>query len=97
MGLKLKVEEKKTRTTDENLIVDVRTREEFARGAFPGAVNIPLDELEFRADELGSKDRKIILYCASGSRSSYALQMLKAYGFTNPENGGGLMRMMSRR
>jgi len=97
MGLKLKVEEKKTRTTDENLIVDVRTREEFSRGAYPGAVNIPLDELEFRADKLGSKDRKIILYCASGSRSSYAVRILNSYGFKNTENGGGLMRMMSRR
>lgn len=74
----------------------MRTEEEFSYGAFPGAVNIPLDELKYRIDELGDKDRKIILYCASGARSAYALQILKAYGFTNLENGGGLTKMMAR-
>ena len=82
--------------TNEPLIVDVRSMMEFACGAVPGAANIPLDELEMRLDELGDKDRKIILYCASGSRSSYAVQILKSCGFTNPENGGGLMRMMAQ-
>ncbi|MDD2458957.1 MAG: FAD-dependent oxidoreductase [Eubacteriales bacterium] len=89
------VEEKKVES-NEPLVVDVRSMEEFAYGAFPGAVNIPLDELEMRTDELGKKDRKIILYCASGGRSSYAVQMLRAYGFTNLENGGGLMKMLAR-
>jgi len=78
------------------LIVDVRSREEFRRGAIPGAINIPLDEVQMRIGEFGPKDRKIILYCASGSRSSYALRILMAYGFTNAENGGGVMRMMAR-
>lgn len=78
------------------LIVDVRSAGEFSRGAVPGAVNIPLDELQMRTGELGNKDRKIILYCASGSRSSYAVQILRSLGFTNLENGGGVMRMMAR-
>jgi len=82
------VEEKKVES-NEPLVVDVRSVEEFSYGAYPGAINIPLDELEMRVDELGKKDRKIILYCASGGRSSYAVQMLRAYGFTNLENGGG--------
>ena len=77
-------------------IVDVPSIEQFAYGAAPGAINIPLDELESRLDELGARDRKIILYCASGSRSSYAVQILKACGFTNPVNGGSLMRMITQ-
>jgi len=89
------VEEKKVES-NEPLVVDVRSVEEFSYGAYPGAVNIPLDELEMRMDELGKKDRKLILYCASGGRSSYAVQMLRAYGFTNLENGGGLMKMLAR-
>ncbi|NCC76345.1 MAG: CoA-disulfide reductase, partial [Clostridia bacterium] len=68
------VEEKKVES-NEPLVVDVRSVEEFSYGAYPGAVNIPLDELEMRMDELGKKDRKLILYCASGGRSSYAVQM----------------------
>lgn len=86
----------KKEDSNEPLIVDVRTEEEFSYGAYPGAINIPLDELEYRIDELGRKDRKIILYCASGARSAYAVQILRAYGFTNLENGGGLTRMMAR-
>jgi NADPH-dependent 2,4-dienoyl-CoA reductase/sulfur reductase-like enzyme/rhodanese-related sulfurtransferase len=82
--------------TNETLIVDVRTPEEFARGAYPGALNIPLDELKSRIGEFGMKDRKIILYCASGGRSSYALQVLNSLGFTNAENAGGIAKMMTR-
>lgn len=78
------------------LIIDVRTDDEFAYGAYPGAINIPLDTLEERIHELKNKDQKIILYCASGARSAYALQYLKQMGFKNAENGGGLARMMTR-
>lgn len=79
------------------LVVDVRTPMEFMGGAYPNAINISLDELEARVDELGNKDRKITLYCASGARSAYAQQLLSHMGFTNVENGGGLMNMMRRR
>ena len=79
------------------LIVDVRTPAEFAGGAYPGAVNIQLDELPSRVNELGDKSRDITLYCASGARSAYAQRMLQQMGFTNVTNAGGLMQMMSRR
>ena len=79
------------------VIIDVRTPEEFSYGAVPGAINIPLDMLEFQAKKLNvSKNRKIFLYCASGARSAYGVQILNAYGFTNVENGGGVSRMMAR-
>lgn len=70
------------------MIVDVRTEEEYSYGAIPGAINIPLDDLEDQIDKFDSKDRHVILYCASGARSAYAVQIMKAYGFTNVENGG---------
>ncbi|OJV66354.1 MAG: CoA-disulfide reductase [Clostridiales bacterium 38-18] len=89
------VVETKKEASNEPIIIDVRTEEEFAYGAYPGAINIPLDELESQVDDLGSSDRQITLYCASGARSAYAVQILKAYGFTNLENGGGLARMMA--
>ena len=82
--------------TNGPLIIDVRTEDEFNYGAFPGAVNIPLDELENRISELGAKDRELILYCASGARSAYAMQILSSYGFSNIENGGSLNRMMAK-
>jgi rhodanese-related sulfurtransferase len=78
------------------LVIDVRTGEEYAYGAVPDAINISLDALEYEIESLNDKDRKIILYCATGARSAYGVQLLQAYGFTNVENGGGLSRMMAR-
>lgn len=78
------------------LIVDVRSPGEFATGAYPDAVNIPLDELPGRVSELGAMDREITLYCASGARSGYAERVLGQMGFTNVTNGGGLVHMMRR-
>jgi len=82
--------------TKEPLYVDVRTPGEFQYGAYPDAVNIPLDEIEDKVGELGSKDREIILYCTSGARSAYAVNILREYGFTNLKNGGSITRMMAR-
>lgn len=102
IGERIKEEKKDVQKVEINneelnkpLIVDVRSYDEFSHGAFPRAVNIPLDELQYRVKELGNKNRKIILYCASGARSAYAMQMLNMFGFTNLENGGGLSRMMT--
>lgn len=83
--------------SNEPLVIDVRTRGEFLSGAYPGAINIDLDQLASKAGELGNKSREIILYCASGARSAYGVRMLQQMGFTNVKNGGGLMHMMMRR
>ncbi|MFP4267200.1 MAG: FAD-dependent oxidoreductase [Spirochaetaceae bacterium] len=79
------------------LVVDVRTPMEFSAGAYPDAVNIPLDELTSRTEDLGNKDREITLYCATGARSSYGQRVLTQMGFTNVINGGGLHDMMSKK
>lgn len=83
-----------TAPSNEPIVVDVRTSEEFRGGAYAGAINIPLDELQRRINELGSKSRDITLYCASGARSAYGQRGLLQMGFTNVKNGGGLMQMM---
>ncbi|MDA3928085.1 MAG: FAD-dependent oxidoreductase [Prolixibacteraceae bacterium] len=80
--------------SNEPLVVDVRTQGEFSGGAFPGAVNIPMDDLQTRLNELGGSSRDITLYCASGARSAYATRFLQQQGFTNVKNGGGIMHMM---
>jgi rhodanese-related sulfurtransferase len=86
----------KTPDTQIPLIIDVRTPQEFRGGAYPGAVNIPLDELASRVHELGSRSRDIILYCASGARSSYGQRILSQLGYMKVRNGGGIMQMMMR-
>ncbi|MEZ5104295.1 MAG: FAD-dependent oxidoreductase [Draconibacterium sp.] len=79
------------------LVIDVRTPGEFRSGAFPDAINIPLDDLMSGNAELGDDpDREIIVYCATGARSAYAQQVLMRRGFSNVTNGGGISAMMSR-
>lgn len=74
-------------------IIDVRTEDEFADEAYPGAVNIPVGALPNRMKELEPKDKPIVVYCASGARSAMAAQMLKASGWTDVVNAGGLYDM----
>ena len=71
-------------------IIDVRTAGEFQDEAYPGAVNIPLNALPSKLDELGPKDGPIILYCASGARSAQAARLLKQAGFIDAVNAGGI-------
>ena len=82
--------------TNKPVVIDVRTPGEFHGGAFPGAINIPLDELQMRVQELGSSEREITLYCASGARSAYGQRVLSQLGFTNVKNGGGIAQMMRK-
>ena len=76
-------------------IVDVRSVAEFKDGAYPGAVNIPLSLIPLKMKELEPRDTPIVLYCASGARSGQAARLLKAAGFTNVVNAGGLDDMPS--
>ncbi len=83
---------------DQNaVIVDVRDLPELqSSGKIPGSVHIPRGMLEFRADPDTqyhntnlSKDRPVILHCASGGRSALAGQTLKQMGYTQVYNLGG--------
>lgn len=58
-------------------IVDVRTRSEFSGGHVAGSINIPLNELPDRLEELNSMQTPLILCCASGMRSGQAEYFLK--------------------
>ncbi len=61
-------------------IVDVRTREEFSGGHVNGAINIPLQEIQQRLDEVKSLNQPLVLCCASGGRSGQATQFLTQSG-----------------
>jgi phage shock protein E len=74
-------------------VIDVRSPDEFTDGAYPGARNIPVNALPHRWAEVGPKDKPVVVYCASGGRSAVAQQMLKAQGFTDVTNAGGLEDM----
>lgn len=72
------------------LLVDVRTPDEFAAGSVPGAINIPLQDIQNRIDEFKT-DQPIIVFCRSGARSGQAASLLHAAGITSVVNGGGYM------
>lgn len=74
-------------------VIDVRSPSEFNSGHFNGAINIPLDSLNSKTNKVGKKTDNIIVYCASGSRSSAAAIILRKYGFLNALNAGGLSSM----
>ena len=61
-------------------IVDVRTTEEFRGGKVKGSINIPLQEIEKRLNELKALKQPLVLCCASGSRSGQATQYLMQQG-----------------
>lgn len=68
-------------------IIDVRTPGEFDGGNVTGSINIPLNEVADRANEIKGMQQPIIFCCASGGRSGQATQYFKAQG-VECENGG---------
>ncbi|WP_457629844.1 rhodanese-like domain-containing protein [Oceanithermus sp.] len=68
-------------------ILDVRTPKEWDEtGVIPGAVTIPLTELEQHLAELPPLNKPILVYCAAGARGQYALTYLKTLGYKNVKN-----------
>jgi phage shock protein E len=71
-------------------IVDVRTTEEFRGGNAEGSINIPLQEIERRLDELKTLKQPLVLCCASGGRSGQATQYLMQQGIECCNGGSWL-------
>lgn len=71
----------------EAIVLDVRTREEFAAGHLPGATNIDIYDPTFAA-KVGNLNRNgsYFLYCRSGNRSSSACGYMQQVGFSNVYN-----------
>ena len=69
-------------------IIDVRTPGEFAGGHVADSINIPVQEIQERMEEIRSLSNRIILCCASGARSEMAARFLNSQGIAC-ENGGG--------
>lgn len=61
------------------LLIDVRTPEEIAKSMIPGAIHIPLSQLELRVHELDG-DEPLVFYCHSGIRSAQAGGFLAHHG-----------------
>ncbi|MFC4139996.1 MULTISPECIES: rhodanese-like domain-containing protein [unclassified Microbacterium] len=77
-------------------LIDVRERDEFARGHVPGALNLPMSELGDRLDELPAEAFNVI--CEMGGRSASVVQALDARGYdaTNVDGGTAEWRAQGR-
>ncbi len=69
-------------------LLDVRTKEEFALGSIDGAVNIPVDDLRGRLQEI-PRNRSIVVFCAVGLRGYLAYRILVQNGYTDVKNLSG--------
>jgi rhodanese-related sulfurtransferase len=75
---------------EQPLILDVRTPNEYKLGHLHNSVLIPVQELQSRSKELGArKDREILIYCATGNRSTVASKILIDNGFKHIVNMRG--------
>jgi len=72
---------------DGAVIVDVRSKGEFANGHIKGSINIPLEQITNNVSNL-KKHNHVIICCRSGNRSGMAKRMLQSKGLNNVTNGG---------
>ena len=76
---------------DEAVVLDIRDRKDFNEGRITGSVNIPLNSLKSRVNELSKhKDKQIIVVDKMGQHAAMAVKQLNAEGFSNVVrlNGG---------
>jgi rhodanese-related sulfurtransferase len=77
------------------IILDVRSKSEFAGGHIKGSINIAVDALNNNLNKL-DKNKVVITCCASGMRSAAAKSILKSNGFKEVYNGGGWLSLQSK-
>ena len=73
-------------------LVDVRTTAEHAAGHIQGSVNVPVQELAKRVEEIGDKQKPVVVYCASGMRSATAAGILRRAGYAEVHDLGAMAR-----
>ncbi len=77
MDSAITVSQLQNRASSPALLVDVRSGSEFASGHIPGAVNIPMDQIEARLDDL-DRNLPIVLICQAGKRARMTAGLLES-------------------
>ena len=78
------------RNTNQAILLDVRTSQEYREGHIPGSKNVPLQTIDKIRSVADNKDTALFVYCYSGGRSRQAVSMLQHMGYTNVRNIGGI-------
>ena len=72
------------------LVLDVREQAEFAQSHILNSRGLPMSQIEARIGDIGKfRDKPVIVYCATGNRSSAAVATLRKLGFSNAVNLSG--------
>ena len=77
-------------TTDDAVLLDVRTPDEYRQGHIPGSKNVPLQSIDKVTVMINNKAPPIFVHCLSGARSRQASAILQQMGYTNVKNIGGI-------
>ena len=78
------------------VVLDVRTKGEYASGHIRGSMNIPVEQLNQNIHRLADKHKTIITCCASGMRSGAAKSILKQNGYSQVFNGGSWISLQGK-
>lgn len=76
--------------TENAVLLDVRSTNEYHQGHIPSSVNIPLDSINRVLKKYPQKDTPLFVHCLSGGRSGRAVSFLKHEGYSNVKNIGGI-------
>lgn len=80
----------KWENTPGSILLDVRTKEEYAQYHIKGSLNIALDDLDHVKQHIPNKETTIFVHCLSGGRSARAAAYLKSKGYGNVYDIGGI-------
>ncbi len=83
--------------TENAVLLDVRTPEEYREVRIPKSINIPLDDLNKIITVIPKKSTPLFIHCHSGGRSGQAVVILKKMGYTNIRNIGGIMNYSGKK
>ena len=78
----------KKRQASKKILIDVRRPDEFNEGHAKGSINIPLEEMEERLDEIKNMPEPVVVVCGGGTRHVKAFELLKANGIKSEKGGG---------
>ena len=82
---------KEFHSTENAVLIDVRTPEEYEQGHIPGSKNVPLQSMGDVRETVPKTDTPLFVYCRSGARSAQAVGFLSGMGYTDVRNIGGIL------
>ncbi len=88
----INVEVEKLKDISGAVLLDVREKDEYDAGHIPGSINTPVKEIQSIKSMIPDLNTPVFVYCLGGARASRAVGAMKALGYTNVSNIGGISK-----